>query len=83
MAKKMSKFEEDRIKRREKLGMIDSDREYDLDMALAANTDDTISKIVAGSFIVSMLALLFVAIILPSLSDVEGACRPLLSGGRC
>lgn len=45
-------------RRREELGLPDDADEYDLDEALNNNTDDTISKIVAGSLIVAVIACL-------------------------
>jgi hypothetical protein len=69
---------------RRKLGMDEDDDEYDLDMALENNTDPLITKIVAGSFIVSILALLLVGFIIPYTTDYgEGVCNALLTGGRC
>ena len=69
--------------RRNKLGLGDDDDEYDLDVALSQNTDSTITKVIAGSFILTVFALLFVAIIQPALNPVEGMCNPLLTQGRC
>lgn len=71
-------------KRRNQLGISDDEDEYDLDEALRVNTDDTISKIIAGSFIVAMVALLYFGLIQPSLTDYgEGVCSPIQNGGRC
>lgn len=71
-------------KRRKQLGIPDGEDEYDLGMALRNNTDDTISKIIAGSLIVAILALLVAGIVIPATTDYgEGVCQPLLSGGRC
>jgi hypothetical protein len=47
-------------KRREELGMEDDDFEYDLDQALNNNTDPFITKVIAGSLILVILALLVV-----------------------
>jgi hypothetical protein len=69
-------------KRRDQLG-IDEDDEYDVSYAISANTDSTITKIVAGSFIVVVIALLVVAVIIPSFQDYEGQCNPILNQGRC
>ena len=71
-------------KRRQQLGIPDNEDEYDLDKALETNTDPLISKIVAGSLIVVILALLVVGVIVPSLTDYgEGVCSPIQNGGRC
>lgn len=70
-------------KRREQLGIGDDQDEYDLGQALETNTDPLITKIVAGSFIVVVIALLVVAIVIPATTDYGGACNPLLTGGRC
>lgn len=49
-----------------------------------ANTDPLISKIIAGSFILVMIALLTVGLIIPFSTDYgEGVCNPILTGGRC
>jgi hypothetical protein len=70
--------------RRKQLGILDTEDEYDLDFALNNNTDDTISKVVAGSLIVVMVALLTVGVIIPYTTDFgEGVCNPILSQGRC
>ena len=50
-------------KRRKELGLGDEDREYDLDVALSNNTDAGITKIIAGSFILVMIALLVVGLV--------------------
>ena len=47
-------------KRREELGMEDDDFEYDLDQALNNNTDPFITKVIAGSLILVIFALLVV-----------------------
>jgi len=70
--------------RRKQLGIADDEDEYDLGFALEQNTDDTISKIVAGSFIFIMIALLIVGVVLPSTTDYgEGICNPIQNAGRC
>jgi hypothetical protein len=70
--------------RRKKLGVNDDEDEYDLDMALNNNTDPIITKIIAGSLIVSIMALLIYGIVIPATTDYgEGVCNPLLTGGRC
>ena len=69
---------------RKKYGMNDEDDEYDLDMALDQNTDPIITKIIAGSFILVVIALLVAGVIVPSLTDYgEGVCSPIQNGGRC
>ena len=69
---------------RKKLGMDEFDDEYDLGMALDNNTDPLITKIIAGSFIVSMLAALIFGIVIPATADYgEGVCNTLLTAGRC
>lgn len=71
-------------KRRKQLGIADNEDEYDLGLALQANTDDTISKIVAGSFIIAMIALLVAGIVIPATTDYgDGVCNALARGGRC
>eukprot|EP01083_Nonionella_stella_P243593 848648_1 len=71
-------------KRREQLGIPDGEREYDLDVALETNTDPLITKIIAGSFILVVIALLVVGVIIPSTADFgEGICSPIQNGGRC
>jgi hypothetical protein len=50
-------------KRRKQLGIADDEEEYDLDKALSANTDAGITKIIAGSFILVMIALLVVGLV--------------------
>ena len=71
-------------KRRQQLGIGDDEDEYDLGVALSTNTDDTISKIVAGSFILVMIVLLVVGVVIPSVTDPgEGFCSPIQNGGRC
>jgi hypothetical protein len=82
--------------RRKELGINDDEDEYDLDKALDVNTDPLITKIIAGSFIITMIGLLFVGLVVPLTSTtssilsptlnndmVEGLCVPLLNGGRC
>jgi hypothetical protein len=70
--------------RRKQLGILDSEDEYDLDVALDANTDPLITKIIAGSLIVTIIALLVVAVIIPFTTTYdEGICNPILNGGRC
>lgn len=69
--------------RRKKLGIADDEDEYDLEMALDNNTDPFITKVIAGSLIVSIMSLLIYAIIIPATSDYGNACIPLLTGGRC
>lgn len=72
------------VARRKKLGVNDDEEEYDLEMALDNSTDPFITKVIAGSLIVSILALLIVAIVIPATTDYgEGVCNPLLTGGRC
>lgn len=76
-----SKYSSDR---RKKLGLNDEDDEYDLGTALENNTDSTISKIIAGSFIVTMIALLVIGLIIPYTTDYgDGVCNPILTQGRC
>ena len=71
-------------KRRQQLGIGDNEEEYDLGVALQANTDDTISKIIAGSFIIAISALLVAGIVIPATTDYgDGICNALASGGRC
>ena len=71
-------------KRREQLGIGENEREYDLGVALETNTDPLITKIIAGSFILVVIALLVAGIVVPSLTDYgEGVCNPILTGGRC
>ena len=70
--------------RRRQLGVADDEDEYDLGVALNANTDPLITKIVAGSAIVVIIALLFAGVVIPSLSNYgEGVCIPIQHGGRC
>lgn len=54
-------------RRAQRLG-IKAGEEYDLDRALDANSDDTITKIIAGSFIVSILTVLYLGLAQPILS---------------
>jgi hypothetical protein len=71
-------------KRRKQLGISDDEREYDLGVALETNTGPMITKIIAGSFILVVIALLVAGIVVPSLTDYgEGVCNPIRSGGRC
>jgi hypothetical protein len=71
-------------KRREQLGIRDDEDEYDIGVALSANTDPLISKMVAGSLILAISGLLAVGVLIPSLTDYgEGICNPLLTQGRC
>ena len=70
--------------RRRQLGVADDEDEYDLGVALNANTDPLITKIIAGSAIVVIIALLVAGVIIPSLSNYgEGVCIPIQHGGRC
>jgi hypothetical protein len=70
--------------RRKKLGIADDEDEYDLDFALENNTDPFISKLIAGSLILSITALLVYGIVIPATTDYgEGICNALLTGGRC
>lgn len=70
--------------RKKDLGVGDDEDEYDLGVALENSTDPLISKIIAGSFILVVIALLVVGVVIPSLTDYgEGVCNPLLTGGRC
>lgn len=70
--------------RRKQLGILDDEDEYDLDFALDNNTDPLISKIIAGSLIVVIIALLTVGVIIPYTTDYgEGVCNPILNQGRC
>ena len=70
--------------RRKQLGIQDDEDEYDLEFALDNNTDPLISKIIAGSLILTMIALLTAGVIIPYTTDYgEGVCNPILTGGRC
>jgi hypothetical protein len=72
------------VARRKKLGVNDDEEEYDLNMALENSTDPFISKLIAGSLIVSIMSLLIYAIVIPATTDYgEGVCNALLTGGRC
>jgi len=71
-------------KRRKQLGIGEDEDEYDLGIALDTNTDPLITKIIAGSLILVIIALLFAGVIIPVTTDYgEGVCNPLLTGGRC
>ncbi len=71
-------------KRRKQLGISDDEDEYDLGVALEQNTDPLITKIIAGSLILAITALLVAGIVVPSMTDYgEGVCNPILTGGRC
>ena len=70
--------------RRKQLGVEGDEDEYDLDVALDANTDPLITKIIAGSAILAIMILLIVGVVIPSVSDFgEGVCVPIQNGGRC
>ncbi len=72
------------VARRKELGVNDDEEEYDLEMALDNSTDPLITKIIAGSLIVSILALLIFGLVIPATTDYgDGVCNPLLTGGRC
>lgn len=72
------------VARRKKLGVNDDEEEYDLNVALENSTDPFISKLIAGSLIVSIFSLLIYAIVIPATTDYgEGVCNALLTGGRC
>lgn len=72
------------ITQQRELGLPDDADEYDLDVALNNNTDAGITKIIAGSFILVMIALLVVGLVLPSITDYgDGVCSPIQNGGRC
>ncbi|GMH70277.1 hypothetical protein TrLO_g1625 [Triparma laevis f. longispina] len=70
-------------KRRKELGIADDEEEYDLGVALERNTDPFITKVIAGSLIVTILGLLIVGVVMPLLSDTGGMCNPALNAGRC
>jgi hypothetical protein len=71
-------------KRKKELGVADDEDEYDLSLALSANTDPLITKLIAGSLILVILGLLIVAVIIPLTSEpVLGLCNPILNAGRC
>lgn len=54
------------------------------DFALEQNTDPVITKVVAGSFILVMIALLVYGVVIPSLAEYdEGICSPIQNAGRC
>jgi len=62
--------------RRRQLGINPDEDEYDLGFALEQNTDPVITKVIAGSFILVMIALLVYAVVIPSLTVYdEGICR--------
>ena len=62
--------------RRAQLGINADEDEYDLYFALDQNTDPVITKVIAGSFILVMIALLVYAVVIPSLTVYdEGICR--------
>lgn len=70
--------------RRKQLGLPDDADEYDLDKALENNTDPLITKIIAGSFIITIIALLVVGVIIPYTTIYDdGICNPIANGGRC
>jgi hypothetical protein len=70
--------------RRDQLGINDDQDEYDLDVALEQNTDPLITKIIAGSLIVAILAGLVFGVVIPATTNYgDGLCNPLLSAGRC
>ena len=70
--------------RRKILGVNDDEEEYDLEMALDNSTDPLITKIIAGSLILSILALLMFGLVIPLTTDYgDGVCNALLNGGRC
>ena len=71
------------VARRKKLGVNDDEEEYDLEMALDNSTDPFITKVIAGSLILSILTLLIFGIVIPATTDYGNACNPLLTGGRC
>jgi hypothetical protein len=72
------------ITQQNELGLPEDADEYDLDVALNNNTDAGITKIIAGSFILVMLALLVVGLVIPSITDYgDGVCSPIQNGGRC
>ncbi len=72
------------ITQQRELGLPEDADEYDLDVALNNNTDAGITKIIAGSFILVMLALLVVGLVIPSITDYgDGVCSPIQNGGRC
>ena len=56
--------------RMRKLGAKEGE-EYDLESALSANTDDTITKIIAGSLILSIIIGLWFGVISPMLFPAE------------
>ena len=70
--------------RKKQLGVAEDEDEYDLSMALNNNTDSFITKAIAGSLIVVMIALLVVGVVIPATTDYgEGVCNPILTAGRC
>jgi hypothetical protein len=71
-------------KRRKQLGINDDEDEYDLYFALDNNTDPFITKVIAGSLIVTLTALLVAGVVIPSLTDYgDGVCSPIQNAGRC
>eukprot|EP00986_Skeletonema_menzelii_P015664 scaffold12348_cov145-Skeletonema_menzelii.AAC.3 len=79
-----SSHDQSKEKGENELGLPEDADEYDLDVALNNNTDAGITKIIAGSFILVMLALLVVGLVIPSITDYgEGVCSPIQNGGRC
>ena len=73
-------------KRREELGLAEEDVEYDLDAALATNTDPLITKIIVGSFTLVMVALIVFGFFLPYLDSTQtdlGYCVPMQNNGKC
>lgn len=70
--------------RRKQLGIAEYEDEYDLDIALDSSTDPFITKVIAGSLILSIAALLVAGVIIPATADYgEGVCNPILTNGRC
>ena len=71
-------------RRRKELGIADDEDEYDLDFALDQNTDPFITKVIAGSLIVVITALLVVGVIIPLTAPQDGMmCNPIQNAGRC
>jgi hypothetical protein len=69
--------------RRDQLGVADDEDEYDLSVALERNTDPFITKVIAGSLIMAILAGLVFGVVIPISTDYGDLCNPLLSAGRC